>query len=344
MSSINKTTTPVDSQRKQEILSRFKSLLVREMMRKNLSTIQEKKVDENTQLQSPFVRSPKDCIMKFIEMSKLTSNDILIDIGCGDGRLLIAAAKIAKCKCIGIEIQDKLVCQARQSIKDSDVAELVKIIKCDFKSIQCRHILKQATVIFMYLIPYIMPLITDILIKSLQNGCRVISYKYELGKIISQKSIQNIRITEWSYPSLGTTFVWMDNKIFMRNIHPDFENKYDINVDKLECCQLAKINGRDFEHVNNEYDFILAKRYIFDVVSNYYQFRKQESQHRLDMALKYRYKQELYGEEYDTFRERYKWSDTFEAVKANQIVDVVDKTDDSGTKCDLKMYIFPLAN
>eukprot|EP01084_Bolivina_argentea_P018972 35312_1 len=333
MSSDCKEATNVDGNKKKEILSTFKSLLVRELMRKKLQELvkEKRKADrmKNKVTNSPFVPSSQECITKFIEMSKLTANDIFIDIGCGDGRLLIAAAKVAKCKCIGIEIQDELIAKAKQLVVKSETSDLVEIIKCDFKSIECRKILKNATVIFIYLLQSIMPLITDTLIKSVQNGCRVISYVFDIGRN-SNNTIKQIRINKWSYPSFGDTKLqYKDNKILVNNLHPDFYNKYGIHINKLEYCQLMEINNRHFEHIETEYDFILAKRYFYTTVSNYYQFRHYSNEsniHKLDILLQYRYN-----------------NDSFEAVKPKQIVNVVKKTS-NGSKVisNLKLYEFPL--
>ncbi len=283
---------------------------------------------------APFVPSSSECVMKFIAMIKLTPKDIFVDLGCGDGRLLVTAAKYAKCHCVGIEIQPTLFEKAQQNVIKAGVSEYVRVINSDFKSVECRSILQQATVIFLYLMPTIMPWVTETLNKYVRKGCRVISYVNDLGRI-SPSQTKHITIHKWSYPSFGSTqLVLRENKIFLSDLHFEFENQYQIEVNNLEYCQLLKVNERNLECVRTDYDFMLAQRYLWYVISDYYQFRHTLHchKHKLDIQLRYRYKQEMTGVNYDSF----------EAVRPTQIMEVALKTKSSDVRTDLKLYQFPL--
>ena len=66
---------------------------------------------------TPFVATPNDVVERMLEMAEVKSTDVVYDLGCGDGRIVILAAKKYGCRSIGVEIDPKYVHRARWNVK-----------------------------------------------------------------------------------------------------------------------------------------------------------------------------------------------------------------------------------
>jgi len=98
---------------------------------------------------SLFAPTPIDGIDEALSVMKLTKDDILYDLGCGDGRVLIVASKLFGCRTVGIDIDKNCVKQTKVNIKLNKLDDLIRVYELDITNI---HI-KQATVAFVYLQP-----------------------------------------------------------------------------------------------------------------------------------------------------------------------------------------------
>jgi tRNA G37 N-methylase Trm5 len=75
-----------------------------------------------------FVPTPDDIVSKMLEMAKVTKDDVLYDPGCGDGRIVVAAAKKFGCRCVGIDISPQRCKEAEANARRNGVEKLVKIM------------------------------------------------------------------------------------------------------------------------------------------------------------------------------------------------------------------------
>ena len=115
----------MDDARKQQILAKFKKAVITATRKKRLAKLIEMKraelaasgkADQKGDDDSPFVPCDDRAIDKFLAITRPTPDDLVVDLGCGDARLLVAAAKSARCKCIGVEIQPAVAAKARQKV------------------------------------------------------------------------------------------------------------------------------------------------------------------------------------------------------------------------------------
>lgn len=112
-------------------------------------------------LDAPFVPSPKGRIEQALDLAQLTADDVLVDLGCGDGRVLHAAALKFGCRCIGVELDEQLLETAKAHAKAKGVED-----KCSWLMQDCCSMdLKDATVVMIYMLPSAMGKLT----KSMQN-------------------------------------------------------------------------------------------------------------------------------------------------------------------------------
>jgi predicted RNA methylase len=118
-----------------------------------------------------FVPLPKDTIRKMLKEAKVSPKDLVYDLGCGDGRVLIVAAKEFGARAIGVEKSFILSKIAEWNIRREGLENRVKVLNSDFFNVN----LSKATVIFAYLSRKINRKLEPKLKKELKKGCRVIS-------------------------------------------------------------------------------------------------------------------------------------------------------------------------
>ncbi len=100
----------------------------------------------------PFVPTPYVVIDEMLRLARVTANDFVMDLGSGDGRVLITAAKNFGARGMGVDLDGELVAQSRESAAEAGVADRVTFVQQDLFKTD----LGQATVITMYLLPGVM--------------------------------------------------------------------------------------------------------------------------------------------------------------------------------------------
>jgi len=125
----------------------------------------------------PFVPTGEKIVTKMLEMAKVTNTDHLIDLGSGDGRIVITAAKRYGARGVGVEIDPALVHDARENARAEGVADRATFVQGDIFEANIRD----ATVITMYLLPDVNMRLRPKLLNDLKPGTRIVSHNYDLG-------------------------------------------------------------------------------------------------------------------------------------------------------------------
>ena len=125
---------------------------------------------------APYVPTPHAVVKTMLGLAQLTEDDVLIDLGCGDGRIVVAAARDYGARGIGIDIDPKLIEKAKRLAKSSRVDHLVEFRAED----ATRTSLATATVVFLFLTPGGNDLIRPRLETELRPGTRVITHNYTI--------------------------------------------------------------------------------------------------------------------------------------------------------------------
>jgi predicted RNA methylase len=123
---------------------------------------------------APFVTSPVKIVDRMLELANLKPGETLYDLGCGDGRILIAAAEKYKVKAVGVEISPKLVAEAQANIEKSGLSDQARVIKGDLLDTD----LSGADVVTIYLATSLNRKLRPRLERFLKAGARVISHDY----------------------------------------------------------------------------------------------------------------------------------------------------------------------
>jgi SAM-dependent methyltransferase len=131
-----------------------------------------------------FVPTPHDIVEKMLEMANVQKDDVIYDLGCGDGRIVVQAARKRGCRGVGFEIVPELAQKARDSAKENDVARLVTIKEEDLFQADMR----EATVLPMYLLPKMLLELKPKLAK-LKPGTRIVSHDYRIEGVEPDKVV-----------------------------------------------------------------------------------------------------------------------------------------------------------
>ncbi len=124
----------------------------------------------------PYVPTPHEVVRKMLKLADLKPGEVVLDLGCGDGRVLVIAAKEFGAKAIGIELRRDLVEAAMRNVIEAGVEDKVMILHGNFFEMK----LPEADVIFLYLLTSVNERLKPKLEKEAKPGTRIVSHDFEI--------------------------------------------------------------------------------------------------------------------------------------------------------------------
>lgn len=125
----------------------------------------------------PFVPTPQEVVERMLDLAQVKKGDTVYDLGSGDGRIVVTAAKKYGVKAVGFEIDPDLIRQSRETIRKSGLENLAEIREQDILTVD----LSPATVVTMYLLPDVNLRLRPAIQQELKPGSRVISHDFDMG-------------------------------------------------------------------------------------------------------------------------------------------------------------------
>src|ERR1043165_435901 len=125
----------------------------------------------------PYVPTPQEVVERMLEMAQVKKGDIVYDLGSGDGRIVVTAAKKYGVKAIGFEIDPQRIKESHENIKKAGVEKLVEIRQQDIRTVD----LSAASVLTMYLLPEVNLMIRPNIWTQMKAGSRVVSHDFDMG-------------------------------------------------------------------------------------------------------------------------------------------------------------------
>ena len=150
-----------------------------------------------------FVPSLNSVVDAMLEMARVTSEDVVYDLGSGDGRIVIKAAQLYGARGVGVELDAELVEEARKKAVEAGVADKVRFIQADL----FRTDLSEATVVTMYLLPSMNARLQPKLLDELAPGARIVSHRFPMGdwEPDETRSVSGRDIFLWTVPERELT-------------------------------------------------------------------------------------------------------------------------------------------
>jgi tRNA G37 N-methylase Trm5 len=145
-----------------------------------------------------YVPTPEAVVEAMLQVANVGKDDIVYDLGCGDGRIPVTAAKKYGARGIGIDIDPQRIAEANENVKKNAVGDKVKIIQGDL----FEQDLSQATVVTLYLLPSLNVKLMPKLMKELKPGTRVVSHAFDMGDWKPEKEIdvEGRKVYYWTIP------------------------------------------------------------------------------------------------------------------------------------------------
>lgn len=141
-----------------------------------LARAPQARAQSDSALDVPFVKTPQNVVDAMLALAEVGPGDRLLDLGSGDGRIVITAAKRWGIEATGVEIDPALIERARAEALRAGIADRARFIEADLFKID----LTQATVITMYLLPDVNLLLRPRL-QQLRPGTRLVSHDWDMG-------------------------------------------------------------------------------------------------------------------------------------------------------------------
>jgi len=154
---------------------------------KNEVTAEEvtEQADEYREPDVIFVPTPQDVVDKMLELVQVTKDDLLYDLGCGDGRIVVTAAKRYGCRAVGYDIDPVRVKESLENVQKNNVGHLAKIEQKDIFTLD----LSKANVITLYLLPSLNVKLFPQL-EKLKPGSRIVSHDFRMRGVKPDKVIK----------------------------------------------------------------------------------------------------------------------------------------------------------
>lgn len=149
-------------------------------------------------LDVPYVPTPMPVVDAMLALASVKKSDTLIDLGCGDGRIVIRAAERYGCRGIGVDLDPLRISEAQQNAREKNVQRLTQFVVGDVFEFD----FSKATVVTMYLLPSVNLKLRPRLLAELAPGTRIVSHDFDMGdwKPERRREIENSVIYLWTVP------------------------------------------------------------------------------------------------------------------------------------------------
>ena len=155
---------------------------------------------------APFFTTPDDVVHRMLQLAGTGANDLVVDLGSGDGRIVIAAAAKFGARGLGIELDGPLVEKSRDNARRAQVADRVAFVQGDVLTTD----ISKATVVTVYLLPGLINRLQPRFLEQLQPGTRIVSHAFAMTGWRPDRA-ENMRIAK-PHPGQGdesTLYLWI---------------------------------------------------------------------------------------------------------------------------------------
>jgi SAM-dependent methyltransferase len=146
----------------------------------------------------PYVPTPIEVVDEMLQMAEVKPGDVVYDLGCGDGRIVIRAAKQYGARGVGIDIDPERIREARQAAKEAGVEDRVTFREQDLFQAD----LHEANVVTLYLLPSVNLKLRPKLLRDLRPGTRIVSHAFDMGDWEPERtaSVDGKAVFRWTVP------------------------------------------------------------------------------------------------------------------------------------------------
>jgi trans-aconitate methyltransferase len=134
----------------------------------------------------PYVPTPPEIVEAMLKLGNATKTDFVIDLGCGDGRIVVMAAQKFGARGMGVDINPVRIKEAEENAKQAGVTDRVRWVEKNLFDAD----VSQASLVTLYLLPDVNLRLRPILLKQLRTGSRIVSHSFDMGDWKPDKKIE----------------------------------------------------------------------------------------------------------------------------------------------------------
>ena len=193
----------------------------------------------------PFITTPPEVVERMLEMAATRPDDLVIDLGSGDGRIVIAAAQKFGARGLGIELDAALVQKSREHARAANVAERASFVQGDVLVAD----ISRATVVTVYLLPALMGKLQSRFMAELAPGTRIVSHEFTMaGWLPDRSETVRLKVPHRGQGNVSRLHLWIvpaDVRGVWRG--PGVQLRIEQNYQKIEIegATAATLSGRD---------------------------------------------------------------------------------------------------
>ena len=145
-----------------------------------------------------FVPTPEAVVEAMLQVANVTKSDVVYDLGCGDGRIPVTAAKKYGARGFCFDIDPQRIAEAKENVAKNNVGNLVTVVHADLFETD----LSGASVITLYLLPSLNVKLMPKLMKELKPGTRIVSHAFDMGDWKPEKEldVDGRKVYYWTIP------------------------------------------------------------------------------------------------------------------------------------------------
>jgi len=146
----------------------------------------------------PFVPTPQEVVEAMLKLANVKPGDVVYDLGCGDGRIVVTAAQKFGARGVGIDINPERIRESNENAKNAGVTDQVQFIEKSFFDAE----IKDATVVTLYLLSDVNLRLKPKLLKELKPGSRIVSHSFDMGdwKPDKELTVNHRKVYLWIVP------------------------------------------------------------------------------------------------------------------------------------------------
>lgn len=141
---------------------------------------------EQRQPDVPYVPTPNEVVAQMLALAKVTGDDVIYDLGSGDGRIVITAAQKFGTRGVGVDINPERIKEANENAQKAGVTDRVKFLQQDLFQTD----ISEASVVTLYLLPDINVKLRPELFRQLKPGTRIVSHDFDMGEWKPERVVQ----------------------------------------------------------------------------------------------------------------------------------------------------------
>jgi SAM-dependent methyltransferase len=150
----------------------------------------------------PYVPTPPEVVDRMLQLAGVKSGDVVYDLGCGDGRIVIAAVKIPGVSGVCVDIDPERIAEGQRNAAAAGVTDRIRFVEGDLFKVPFRD----ATVMTLYLMPDVNMRLRPRLLDELKPGTRVVSHAFDMGdwtpeeRVVVELAPQSYVLYRWTIP------------------------------------------------------------------------------------------------------------------------------------------------